>query len=139
MAGANLIYGLGMLESGVTFDFGQLVMDCEFARMIKQCVGGIRVDDETLMVDEIQAVGALGDFLSRESTLKFMRQQSQPKYLDRRVRDDWQAAGGDDLLTRATAAAVRILAEHEPEPLPVEVTERLRAIVQEAEDALGQT
>ncbi len=35
LAGANLIYGLGMLESGVTLDFGQLVMDAEFARMIK--------------------------------------------------------------------------------------------------------
>ena len=27
LAGANLIYCLGMLESGVTFDYGQLVMD----------------------------------------------------------------------------------------------------------------
>ena len=35
LAGANLIYGLGMIESGMTFDFGQLVMDDEFAGMIK--------------------------------------------------------------------------------------------------------
>ena len=48
LAGANLIYGLGMIESGMTFDFGQLVMDNEFAGMIKQCVRGIRVDDEAL-------------------------------------------------------------------------------------------
>jgi trimethylamine--corrinoid protein Co-methyltransferase len=67
LAGANLIYGLGMLESGVTFDFGQLVMDNEFARMIKHTVAGIPVDDETLMVDEVHAVGAFGDFLSRDS------------------------------------------------------------------------
>ena len=31
LAGANLIYGPGMLESGITFDFAQLVMDNEFA------------------------------------------------------------------------------------------------------------
>jgi len=42
LAGANLIYGLGMLESGMTFDFGQLVLDAEFARMIKHAVHGIR-------------------------------------------------------------------------------------------------
>ena len=35
LAGANLIYGLGMIESGMTFDYGQLVMDNEFAEMIK--------------------------------------------------------------------------------------------------------
>ncbi len=64
LAGANLIYGLGMLESGVTFDYGQLVMDDEFARMIKFAVGGIPVSDETLAVEDIAAVGSFGDFLS---------------------------------------------------------------------------
>lgn len=139
MAGANLIYGLGMLESGVTFDFGQLVMDNEFARMIKHCVAGITVDDETLMVDEVHAVGAFGDFLSRDSTLRHMREQSQPKLIDRRVREDWRLAGGTDLLQRATAEAVRILDQHVPEPLPAEVVAELRAIVQDAERELGVT
>ena len=137
MAGANLIYGLGMLESGVTFDFGQLVMDNEFARMIKHTVAGIPVDDETLMVDEVHAVGAFGDFLSRDSTLRHMREQSQPKLMDRRVREDWRLAGGTDLQQRATAEAVRILDHHIPEPLPREVVAELRAIVQDAERELG--
>ncbi len=137
MAGANLIYGLGMLESGVTFDFGQLVMDNEFARMIKHTVAGIPVDDETLMVDEVHAVGAFGDFLSRDSTLRHMREQSQPKLMDRRVREDWRLAGGTDLQQRATAEAVRILDHYIPEPLPPEVVAELRAIVQDAERELG--
>ena len=38
LAGANLIYGLGMIESGMTFDYGQLLMDNEIAKMIKFCV-----------------------------------------------------------------------------------------------------
>ncbi|MCP4451947.1 MAG: Trimethylamine methyltransferase MttB, partial [Planctomycetes bacterium] len=46
LAGANMIYGPGMLESGITFDFGQLVLDCEFARMIKHTVMGMPVTDE---------------------------------------------------------------------------------------------
>lgn len=46
-----MIYGLGMLESGITFDFGQLVLDSEFARMIKHTVKGIPVDDGTLAGD----------------------------------------------------------------------------------------
>ena len=70
MAGANLIYGLGMLESGVTFDYGQLLMDCEFARMIKFTIGGIPVNDETLMMEDIHEVGSQGDFLSLDATLQ---------------------------------------------------------------------
>ena len=48
LAGVNVVYGLGMLESGVTIDFGQLVMDNEFAGMIKHVLKGIPVDDENL-------------------------------------------------------------------------------------------
>ena len=137
MAGANLIYGLGMLESGVTFDFGQLVMDNEIAAMIKHTVGGIPVDDETLAVDDIAAVGSFGDFLSLDATLKHMREQSQPRLIDRRIREDWQAAGSTDLYTRATAEAVRLLDGHVPEPLPAGVAAELRAIVEAAERELG--
>ena len=74
LAGANLIYGLGMIESGMTFDFGQLVMDDEFAGMIKQCVRGIRVDDEALAVDVIDDIGPFGDFLSHDHTMAHMRE-----------------------------------------------------------------
>ena len=91
MAGANQIYGAGMIESGVTFDLGQLVMDNEIARMIKFTVGGIAVTDETMAVDDIARVGAFGDFLSLDATLRHMRELSQPEVLDRRVREDWEA------------------------------------------------
>ena len=37
-----------MLEMGVTLDFGQLVLDNEFAGMIKHVLNGIPVNDETL-------------------------------------------------------------------------------------------
>ena len=93
LAGANLIYGLGMLESGVTIDYAQLVIDAEFARMVKYCVPGIRVDDETLSVDVIADVGPFSDFLSHDDTFKGMRSQSQSKLIDRRVREDWTASG----------------------------------------------
>ncbi len=137
LAGANLIYGAGMIESGVTFDCGQFVMDNEFARMIKHVVGGIPVDDETLAVDDIAAVGPFKDFLSLDATLKFMRAQSQPKYMDRRVREDWEAAGASDAYAVAKDAAVRILDEHHPEPLPDDVAARIHAIVEETDRVAG--
>ena len=44
LAGANQIYGAGMVESGVTFDLGQLVVDDEIARMIRHVLEGIPVN-----------------------------------------------------------------------------------------------
>lgn len=137
LAGANLIYGLGMIESGMTFDFGQLVMDNEFAGMIKKCVGGIPVSDETLAIDVIGEVGPFGDFLSHDHTMAHMREQSQPTLIDRRVREEWTAAGSTTLHDRALAMARQILETHVPDPLPDGVAAELAAIIREAERELG--
>ena len=137
LAGTNLIYGLGMIESGVTFDYAQLVMDDEIARMVKHVVGGIRVDDESLAVDDIAAVGAFGDFLSLDATMKHMREASQPELIDRRVREDWEARGSSDLYQRALLKARHILETHHPEPLPDDVRARIRRIVDDADRELA--
>jgi len=137
LAGANLIYGLGMIEMGMTIDYGQMVMDNEFARMIKYLVQGIPVNDETLAVDVIKEIGVGKDFLSHESTYQHMRMQSQPKLIDRRMREDWQAAGGKDIYQRALEEARYILENHKPDPLPDDVLAAIRSIVEEAEAELG--
>ncbi len=137
LAGTNLIYGLGMIESGVTFDYAQLVIDNEMARMVKQVVRGIRVDDEALAVDDIARVGSFGDFLSLEATMRHMRETSQPELMDRRVREDWQARGGTDMYQRALVRAREILAAHRPEPLPADVRQRIRQIVEAADHELA--
>lgn len=133
MAGANLIYGLGMLESGVTFDFGQLVMDNDFARMIKYAVNGILVNDETLAVDAIKEVGIGKHFLDHDTTFKYMRDQSQPESIDRSIREEWEQSGGSDIYQRASEKARDILENHKPEPLPDNVLATMRSIVEDAE------
>ena len=133
MAGANLIYGLGMLESGVTFDFGQLVMDNDFARMIKYAVNGILVNDETLAVDAIKEVGIGKHFLDHDATFKYMRDQSQAESIDRNIREEWEQSGGSDIYQRASEKARDILENHKPEPLPDNVLATMRSIVEDAE------
>ena len=133
LAGANLIYGSGMMESGVVFDCGQLVIDMEIARMIRYAVGGFAVRDDTLLVEDIAAVGSGGDFLSAESTLRLMRTQSKPRLIDRSVYEEWTMNGAQDMYTRATARAREIIEEHRPEPLDADVAAQVRRIVAAAD------
>jgi trimethylamine---corrinoid protein Co-methyltransferase len=126
-----------MIESGVTMDLGQLVIDNELIAMIRQFVAGVPVNDETLAVDEINDVGARGEYLSREHTLRHMAEASRPKLFDRRVREAWLALGASDLATRARGEATRVIAEHQVEPLPEEVTAELRQIVERADRETG--
>ena len=121
----------------MTIDYGQMVMDNEFARMIKYLVQGIPVNDETLAVNVIKEIGIGKDFLSHASTYKHMRTQSQPKLIDRRMREDWQAAGATDIYQRALEEARYILENHKPDPLPDDVLAAIRSIVEEAEAELG--
>jgi trimethylamine---corrinoid protein Co-methyltransferase len=137
LAGANLIYGLGMLESGITFDFGQLVLDNEFARMIKATVGGIAVNDDTLAVDTIHEIGAFDDFLSHDTTFAHMRSQSRAELLDRRTHEEWRQDGATDAAQRGIEKARWILENHHPEPLSDDVLTRMRAIIAETEKELG--
>ncbi len=137
MAGANLIYGLGMIEMGMTIDYGQLVLDNEFAKMIKFLLNGIPVNDETLAVDVIREVGIGKDFLSHDHTYNHMQSQSQPVLIDRNMREDWEASGSTDIHRRALDKAKHILETHKPDPLPDDVLATLRSIVEEAEEELG--
>jgi trimethylamine--corrinoid protein Co-methyltransferase len=137
LAGANLIYGPGMLESGLTFDFAQLVLDCEFVRMIQHTIGGFAVDDESLAIDLIKAVGPAKDFLTQPHTLKHVRSHSQPEFIDRGPMTKWKAAGATDSYTRAAEKTREILQNHKPEPLPDKVLADMQAIIKETEEALG--
>ena len=137
MAGANLIYGPGMLESGITFDFAQLVLDNEFARMIKQTVKGFTVDDESLAVDVLKSVGPSKDFLAQEHTLKHMRTHSSPELIDRSGMEMWQASGASDSYQRALEKTHDILQNHQPEPLPQKALADIRSLITETEGELS--
>ena len=137
LAGANVIYGLGMLEMGITFDLAQLVWDHEIAEMILHALQGVPVNDTTLAVDVIKEMGIGQDYLSHPTTYEHMRSQSQARLIDRRMREDWEAAGSTDAYQRAHSKMLEILETYEPPSLPDDVRQNVRFIVVEAEKELG--
>jgi trimethylamine--corrinoid protein Co-methyltransferase len=136
MAGASLQVGIGGLETGLTFDFGQAVLDDEIVRMIRHLKLGFEVNADTLSVDLIDEVGHFGEFLSHDSTLAKMKTLSQTRFFDRRNREDWEFHGKPDSYDKALARAIEILDTHEPEPLPPGAADQIRSIVEEAEKEL---
>jgi len=127
-----------MIESGVTIDYGVLVMDNEIARITKYILRGIPTNDATLMVDEIIEVGSEEDFLSRMSTLKLMREhQSKAGLIDRRVREEWEMDGSTDLYYRSNERAKELVESHKVEELPSDVKDQIRAIVAKSEKDAG--
>lgn len=128
-----MIYGLGMLEGGLTWDYAQLLMQCEMARMILHTVKGIPVSDEEMALDVVKSVGPGGEFISHEHTYKNFRKLSQTQLIDRNTRQGWEERGGKDIVERAYEKAIDLLENYKPEPLPEHIQKGLKDILAEAE------
>jgi len=139
MAGANLIYGAGMLDSGLIFSYAQLVIDNDIFKMIRKVMQGMRADDENLAVDIIKSVGPGGDFLMQDHTMKYMRTlPSVPNLIDRGNRENWLASGEKGLAEKAAEKAAEILANHKPVPLSDETKSALRSVVEESDAEMAE-
>ena len=122
---------------GVTFSAAQLMMDADIAEMILYATGGIPVTDDTLSVDVTKAVGYKKDFLTHRNTFNNRHIQSQPKLIDRQMRNRWAEAGSTDMAQRAEILARKVIAEYRPQPLAEEARQKIRGIVNAREKELG--
>ena len=129
-----MIYGAGMLEAGMTFSFGQLVIDDEIAAMVKRIIYGVSVEDELMGVDLIKKVGIGNNFLSQRHSLKYLEtEQVKSTIIDRRMRGAWEKEGSPSLIQTANQRAAQLLRSHEPKPLSQDVVNELKRIVKSVE------
>ena len=88
-------------------------------------------------MDVTKEIGIGKDFLSHDSTFRHMRSQSAPRIFDRTMREVWEQAGQLDIYKKATEKAREVLETHTPDPLPDDVRNKIRLIVEEAEAEKG--
>jgi trimethylamine--corrinoid protein Co-methyltransferase len=138
LGGANLIHDLGYLESGLTGSLAQLVICDEIVGWLGHFMAPVEVNEETLALDLIDEIGPDGQFLDTEHTLAHFREHWYPTVFDRHNYDKWQAAGGKSLAEQAAERVTKILAEHQPEPLPQDVAQAVKAVVRQTEKRMGR-
>jgi trimethylamine--corrinoid protein Co-methyltransferase len=130
LAGAHLVHDVGYLASGMTASFEQMVIGDEIIGWIKRFVQPVEVSAETLALDLIDAIGAEGEYLNQPHTGEHFRQDWYSRLFDRQNIGDWEAAGGATLRQRAAAQARKLLATHQPDPLPADMLAALDRIVE---------
>jgi trimethylamine--corrinoid protein Co-methyltransferase len=132
MAGAQMAHDVGYLDSGMTNSIEQIVICDEIIAYTKHFMKEVEVNEETLALDVIEKIGPDGDFISSKHTHKHFREDWYPKLFDRHNYDGWMKAGGKTMRQRAREKALDLLEHHTPEPLPLDVQEKLEGIVAEA-------
>ena len=68
LTGSNVIYGMGMMEMGMTMSYEQLLTDAEIVRMTRRILQGIPVNPDTMALDVIKAVGPANNYLAQKHT-----------------------------------------------------------------------
>ena len=133
LAGADIMSGIGGLESGLSGGHEIAVMDDEMAALLKRIVRSFAVNEDTLAFDVIrEVVAGDGVFLAQTHTAQQMRRGALwiPGVSER-------ATGtGDDpnagVVARARSRAREILRSHEVQPLPDDVSRHLDEIIARA-------
>lgn len=138
LAGGNLIHDVGYIEAGLTASYDMIVAMDEVAGLVERFMGGIEVTAETLALEVIERVGPGGHFLEEDHTYRHFRENWYPALLDRKTRDDWQAAGGQSMGQRTGARVREILQNHQPVPLEPALLARLDEILHRAELQVGK-
>ncbi len=128
MSGANYIHdAAGLMEFDLTASYEKLVIDDEIINRCLRVLRGIEVTEDTLAMDLIQEVGAGGDFLGQEHTIKYMRTEfSKSTVSDQLHREQWLRQGGLDTNQRAHKLVIDLLANHKPMDIPIDIDRKIR-------------
>jgi trimethylamine--corrinoid protein Co-methyltransferase len=125
LAGADVLYGVGLIDEAKTLSYEDMVVGDEVAGMLLRAVKGVEISAEALAEEVINKAGPGGNFLFEKHTLRNLRKELFiPELLDRPRLEDVRRS--------AKEKAKEIITTHRPEPLGREVKAELRKIIKEA-------
>jgi len=136
LGGANLIHGIGCIESGMTTSFELIVMTDEIIGMLRRILRGVNSDPEHLATDVIQEVGPGGEFLTHRHTIDNFREMWDSELIDRTSYETWAEKGSKSLGQRIHEKVKYILENHHPIPMSIEKTKAISEIIRIRESKL---
>jgi trimethylamine---corrinoid protein Co-methyltransferase len=127
-AGADFLFGAGLLDSVSQMSLEELVIADETFGMVTRLLQGVRVDGETLAVDLIKQHAFRGDYLFEPQTRAHVRELWRAHLGETGTLDSWQAHGSPSLQDKARGVADAILAAPAP-PFPAELGQAFDEII----------
>ncbi len=134
LCGADLIHDVGYIESGLTQSFDMMVMSNEIVGMAKRMKNGIKIDDDHIALDLIHELGAGGNYLAEEHTLKYFKTEFwMPGFMNRQIYESWAKDGKKGLEDLVKEKVKRILDEHRGSPIGEGKTREIISLLESRE------
>ena len=111
-AGADIIVGLGEIESDQLLILEQLVVDNEIAHFCERLYGGVDASESKILYEDIARSGPGGNFLKLKSTRLAARSDEffYPLLTDRHTPEKWAEEGKPTMYSKAREKVEQILA-----------------------------
>ena len=130
-AGAHLLmHAAGWVEGGLCTSYEKFVLDCEIVQSLAQVMEPVRIDSETLAIDEIAQVGPGGHFFGTSRTIStFETAFYRPLVSTTQNYGAWAEGGGRSAAERATGIWQEALSAYAEPPLDPAIHEAMRDFV----------
>jgi trimethylamine--corrinoid protein Co-methyltransferase len=131
MGGVNfMMHSAGWMEGGLHASLEKMLIDADLLQMVAKILEPVVVDDDTLALDTIGAVGPGGHFFGTPHTqARFREAFYRPLISDWRNYESWEEAGRPTAEQRASQLVTRFLDAYEPPPMAADRKAELRAFV----------
>jgi len=124
----DIVTGIGCVDEAKGISFGQAVIDAYMWDFLREFMKEIKITEDTIGLDAIQAVGHGGDFLTSDHTLKYLRTELTQW---NKAKLDLLALKPTEMAQEAHQIARQVLADHQ-------VPELDKAILREGEAILAR-
>lgn len=128
--GANIIHDVGFMDAGMQGSLQIIAIANDILGFLRAATRGVEVSDETLAIDVIEELGPTGSYLDHEHTLRHYREPFYSTLADKNQHSVWLKRGGKTMEARAAEMVDSILTKHQPEPLPENVQQAIKKIVE---------
>jgi trimethylamine:corrinoid methyltransferase-like protein len=110
MAGADILGGVGQLETATVFSPVQAVLDDEVGAMIRKALTPPDISAAAMNFDEVMGIRVGGHFLDSVQTLALCREQHVPGVFLRQGRDDYEHSARRTAFEAARERALALIA-----------------------------
>jgi len=138
-AGADIIIGLGEIESDQLLVLEQIVVDNELAHFCERISLGVDSSPAMQLFDDIAQVGPGGNYLKSRHTRQIARSAEffHPGLTDRHTYETWQDLGMPTMYSKAREKVDEILSSPLVDPLAESISRELDEILCQADRELA--
>jgi trimethylamine--corrinoid protein Co-methyltransferase len=125
LTGADLVHDVGIIYHDKAVSPELTVLTNEVIDMVKVLMGGIEINEETLVLDLIDRLGPESSYITEDHTFNHFRKFWNPKIFDRSFEKQPDTKDAEDLLNQRT---IDILKNHQPKPLSEDLGKELKKV-----------